>query len=184
MRVPLCVLFPAPAGLTGDWLCAGHIAPLGLPSTLAGEPWASMSDQSNGVFAALNMITYWEYSKNSTFLTELAFPFCRDALKFYSCWMTRLDDGTWFNSLDQANECNPAAPITEAKKRAWCYQNNTWSNGYIRRVARALPSMAKAAGVPSNPQCLPVTIGNYAPESAQFCENNISTSKTPPRPKL
>ena len=38
----------------------GHIAPWGFDATLAGEPWASMSDHSNGVYCALNMISEWE----------------------------------------------------------------------------------------------------------------------------
>jgi hypothetical protein len=72
----------------------GHIAPWGYDATLAGEPWASMSDQSNAVFACLNMIQEWEYGRNETFLQQVTFPFCRDALKFYQGWMTRRADGS------------------------------------------------------------------------------------------
>ena len=79
----------------------GHIAPFGFDSTLAGEPWASMSDHSNAVFAALNMIAQWEYGRNDTFLRTVAFPFCRDALLFYQGWMRRRPDGSWVNENDQ-----------------------------------------------------------------------------------
>ena len=63
--------------------------------------------------------------------------------------------------MDQANECNPAGKggqyhnndITEAGKVQHCYQNNTvFSNGFIRRVASALPSMAKQLGEDVDPQ--------------------------------
>ena len=50
--------------------------------TLVGEPWASLSDHSNGVFAALNMIQEWEYGRNDSFLRRVARlePFARPAL--------------------------------------------------------------------------------------------------------
>jgi hypothetical protein len=67
-----------------------------------------MSDHSNGVFAALNMIQEWEYTRNSTFLRQIAFPFARQALKFYQGWMRRRKDGTWVNENDQVR----VAPFT------------------------------------------------------------------------
>jgi len=39
--------------------------------------------------------------------------------------MTRDTNGSWHNTQDQSHECNPQAPVTEAKKAATCYQNNT-----------------------------------------------------------
>ena len=106
-----------------------------------------MSDHSNGVFAALNMIQEWEYTRNHTFLRGVAFPFAREALKFYQGWMHRRAGGTWANENDQANECNPPGIITAWKVFEYCWQNNTVdSNGFVRRVARALPSMARAIG--------------------------------------
>jgi hypothetical protein len=86
----------------------GHIGPFGFNGQNAGEPWASMSDHSNGVFAALNMIQEWEYTRNSTFLRQIAFPFARQALKFYQGWMRRRKDGTWVNENDQVR----VAPFT------------------------------------------------------------------------
>ena len=113
----------------------GKIVPWGHGSTLVGEPWASMALHSNGVYLALNMVQEWEYSRNRTTLRDVVFPFCRDVLRFYQCWMTRRPDGSWVNENDQSNECNPPAPITEARKRAYCYQNNTViSNAFARRV--------------------------------------------------
>ena len=101
----------------------GHIAPFGFDATLAGEPWASMSDHSNGVFASLNMIQEWEYSRNTTFLRTVAFPFCRDTLLFYQGWMRRRADGSWVNENDQANECTSDATLAGVFDS--CYQNNT-----------------------------------------------------------
>ena len=129
----------------------GHIAPFGYDATLAGEPWASMSDHSNGVFASLNMIQEWEYSRNTTFLRTVAFPFCRDTLLFYQSWMRRRADGSWVNENDQANECTSDGTLAGVFDS--CYQNNTvFSNGFARRVASALPSMAKHLGEPVDPQ--------------------------------
>jgi hypothetical protein len=101
----------------------GHIAPFGFDATLAGEPWASMSDHSNGVFASLNMIQEWEYSRNTTFLRTVAFPFCRDTLLFYQSWMRRRVDGSWVNENDQANECTSDGTLAGVFDS--CYQNNT-----------------------------------------------------------
>ena len=103
----------------------GKIAPFGFDATFAGEPWASMSDHSNAVFAALNMVAQWEYGRNRTFLERTAFPFCRDALLFYQGWMRRRPGGSWVNENDQANECNPTPPITEARKRLQCCKGST-----------------------------------------------------------
>ena len=126
----------------------GHIAPFGYGGTLAGLPWSSMSIHSNGVLAALNMIAHWEYTQSIDFLRNVAFPFARDALRFYQCWMTRRPDGSWINTMDQSHECNPHVnPVTEATKRTQCYQNNSViANGFVRRVASALPGMARALG--------------------------------------
>ena len=104
------------------------------------------------MLGALNMIAHFEYTQSSDFLRSVAFPFARDALAFYQCWMERRPDGSWVNTRDQSHECNPTAPVTEAKKRLWCYQNNSGvSNGFIRRVASALPLMAAALGEPVDP---------------------------------
>ena len=82
-----------------------------------------MSDHSNGVFASLNMIQEWEYSRNTTFLRTVAFPFCRDTLLFYQSWMRRRADGSWVNENDQANECTSDATLAGVFDS--CYQNNT-----------------------------------------------------------
>ena len=62
--------------------------------------------------------------------------------------------------MDNSNECNFAAPHgrpTEQDKRMHCYQNNTViANGFIRRLASALPSMARAAGAPQDVQWLEI----------------------------
>ena len=147
-----CSNAPKPGPCQGTHF-PGHIAPFGFDATLAGEPWASMSDHSNGVFACLNMIQDWEYGRNASFLRQVAFPFCRDALKFYQGWMTRRADGSWVNENDQANECNPSGSITVHKIYLECWQNNTvFSNGFARRVASALPSMAEHLGEAVDPQ--------------------------------
>ncbi len=160
----------------------GHIAPFGFDATLAGEPWASMADHSNGLFASLNMIQEWEYSRNTSFLRTVAFPFCRDTLLFYQSWMRRRADSSWVNENDQANECTSDGTLAGVFDS--CYQNNTvfrcvqlfhlmivthlvnvdlyratinaclpaFSNGFARRVASALPSMAKHLGEAVDPQ--------------------------------
>lgn len=131
------------------------LACLGYDSTLSGVPWASMSLQSNGVLSALNMIAHSEYYPlDREFLASVAFPFSRDALRFYQCWMTRRADGSWVNTKDQSHECNPrGGPVTEQSKEEQCYQNNSVvANGFIRRVAAALPVMAAKLGEPIDPQ--------------------------------
>ena len=139
----------------------GHIAPYGFDASLAGVPWASMSLNSNGVLSALNLIAHWEYTRDRAFLADVAFPFCRDALAFYQCWMERSADGTsWQITRDQAHECNPGVPVTEAGKQLHCYQNNSAvANGFVRRVARALPSMAAALGEPVDPEWAEIAEG-------------------------
>ena len=135
----------------------GHIAPFGYSATLAGVPWASMSLQSNGVLGALNMIAHWEYTQDRGFLSDIAFPFSRDALQFYQCWMRLRPDGSWINERGQAHECNPRGVVNEATKYASCYQNNSGvANGFVRRVASALPVMAEALGEPIDPQWLEI----------------------------
>lgn len=136
----------------------GHIAPWGFDATLAGEPWASMADHSNGVYASLNMIQEWEYSRNTSFLRTVAFPFCRDTLRFYQGWMHRRADGSWVNEHDQANECTAGGTV--AGVFSSCWQNNTvFSNGFARRVASALPAMAAHLGEPVDPQWAELTLG-------------------------
>jgi hypothetical protein len=116
-----------------------------------------MSLQSNGVLGALNMIAHWEYTQDRGFLSDIAFPFSRDALQFYQCWMRLRPDGSWINERGQAHECNPRGVVNEATKYASCYQNNSGvANGFVRRVASALPVMAEALGEPIDPQWLEI----------------------------
>ncbi len=139
----------------------GHIAPYGFDASLAGVPWASMSLNSNGVLSALNLIAQWEYTRDIVFLADVAFPFSRDALAFYQCWMEKSADGTsWHITRDQAHECNPEPPVTEATKELHCYQNNSnVANGFVRRIARALPSMAATLGEPVDPEWAEIADG-------------------------
>ena len=128
-----------------------------------------MSIHSNAVLTAINAIQHWEYyPEDETFLKEIAFPFCRDALAFYQCWMRRSpppsSDGSalnrtdggggggggglyWSNERDQSHECLPPSSASEARKNEFCYQNNSvLANGLIRRVASVLPRMARQIG--------------------------------------
>ena len=130
-----------------------------------------MSIHSNAVLTAINAIQHWEYyPEDKTFLREVAFPLCRDALAFYQCWMRRSphpsSDGSalnrtdggesgegaglflyWANERDQSHECLPPSPSSEARKDEFCYQNNSvLASGLIRRVASVLPRMAKQIG--------------------------------------
>ena len=82
---------------------------------------------------------------------QVAFPFASGVLEFYKCWMSRGDDGVWTNTKDQSHECNPAGPA--------CYQSNAIiANGFIRRVASALPGMAADLGEPEDPAWADITV--------------------------
>jgi hypothetical protein len=141
----------------------GGISPFGFmgESLMAGNwPNAAMSINSNALLASLNMLRHWEYTRDEQFLATIAFPFTRDALAFYMCWMRRLPDGSaWLNERDQSHECTPrgqgdhGVPVTEAGKVHACYQNNTViANGFIRRAASMLPSMARILREPVDPR--------------------------------
>ena len=131
----------------------GQIAPFGYDAIKGDGPWEDMAIHSNAVLAAINMLQHWEYTMDRAFLREVAFPFARDALAFYQCWMTRMPDGTWVNDRDQSHECQPPNPITDSRIDDYCYQNNSvLPNGLVRRVAQALPGMAKALGVAADPE--------------------------------
>ena len=113
-----------------------------------------MAIHSNGLLTALNFIQQWEYSRDLQFLERVAFPFSRDALAFYQCWMTRVVVGDvedpedrrtaggrkrsgvpppaprtaavrWQNTMDQSHECSTPLPQTEENRRRLCYQNNS-----------------------------------------------------------
>jgi len=125
----------------------GDMGPLGFTG-LKGQ--GDMAIQSNGLLTAVNFIQQWEYGRDLRFLRSVAFPFTRDALAFYLCWMTRTNNSgvvSWANTKDQGHECSTPLPQTEEKRERLCYQTNSvLANGLIRRVASALPSMARAAG--------------------------------------
>ena len=125
-----------------------HAAPWGFVSTLGASPGGDMSLHWSGVLSALNLISHWEYTADEIFLRGIAFPFCRDTLKLYQSWMTRSTGGSdiiWRNDRD-SDECDNTNQTT-------CYlPNMLYPNGFIRRVAQALPDMAAALGEPIDPQ--------------------------------
>ena len=145
----------------------GDMGPLGYLG-LKGQ--GDMAIQSNGLLTALNFIQQWEYGRNLQFLRSVAFPFARDALAFYICWMTRSNNSgvvSWANTMDQSHECSTPLPQTEEKRKRLCYQNNSvLANGLIRRVASALPSMARAAAQDVDPVWLEVAQTLVAPPTA------------------
>ena len=72
-----------------------------------------MAIQSNGLLTALNFIQQWEYGHDLQFLRSVAFPFARDSLAFYICWMTRSNNSgvvSWANTMDQSHECSTPLP--------------------------------------------------------------------------
>lgn len=102
--------------------------------------------------------------------------------RFYQGWMRRRPDGSWVNEYDQANECNPSGIVTEDKKRAFCYQNNTvFSNGFIRRVASALGPMAEVLGEPVDPQWAEISL-RLDPLPTVRTAGTPSCRFNPPRP--
>ena len=145
----------------------GDMGPLGFVG-LKGE--GDMAIHSNGLLTAVNFIQQWEYGRDLQFLRSTALPFARDALEFYLCWMTRTNNSgvvRWTNTKDQGHECSTPLPQTEEKRQQLCYQNNSvLANGLIRRVASALPSMARAAAESVDTQWLEVLRTLVAPPTA------------------
>jgi alpha-L-fucosidase 2 len=147
---------------------AGDMGPLGFVG-LKGD--GDMAIHSNGLLTALNFIQQWEYGRDRQFLRSVAFPFARDVLAFYLCWMTRTTTTggavTWTNTKDQGHECLTPLPQTEEARERLCYQNNSvLANGLLRRVASALPAMARADGQHVDPVWLEVTRTLVSPPTA------------------
>jgi hypothetical protein len=87
----------------------------------------------------------------------------------------------WVNERDQANECNPSGHITLHKIRLECFQNNTvFSNGFVRRVASALPSMAKELGEALDPQWAEIAL-KLDPLPTVLTNGTASCAFAPPR---
>jgi hypothetical protein len=144
-------------GCPGALRFPDHIFPWGHQGIRGGDPYGATA-HSNGLLSALNFIQHFEYTANATFLRDLAFPYARDTMAFYLCWMTRRRDGVWENNKDCSHECIPydrpadAAGYMAAASK-YCWQNNSvLANGLIRRVTSALPAMAKAAGEVIDPR--------------------------------
>lgn len=145
-------------GCPGALRFPDHIFPFGHQGIRGGDPYGATA-HSNGLLSALNFLQHWEYTSNATFLRALAFPYLRDTMAFYLCWMTRrAEDGVWDNSKDCSHECLPRERPADragylASVSKYCWQNNSiLANGLIRRVASALPAMAAAAGEVVDPR--------------------------------
>eukprot|EP01052_Picozoa_sp_SAG31_P019972 SAG31_NODE_1481_length_8176_cov_3.282531_1_plen_373_part_10 len=64
----------------------GHIGPFGL------HDWTDRGQRSNGAFAAVPFIEYWESTGNSTWLNATGYPFVDEVARFYSSYMVKEDE--------------------------------------------------------------------------------------------
>jgi hypothetical protein len=64
----------------------GHIGPFGL------HDWSDRGQRSNGAFAAVPFIEYYEHMRNTSWLRSTGSPFINEIASFYTDYMTKVED--------------------------------------------------------------------------------------------
>ncbi|MGY5060683.1 glycosyl hydrolase family 95 catalytic domain-containing protein [Streptomyces sp. 900105755] len=63
------------------------------PVPVYGFSSGSTDQKSNGFFAAINMLSYYEYTLDDQYLRTVLYPYLRQLLDFYSSYVLKQDDG-------------------------------------------------------------------------------------------
>ena len=62
----------------------GHIAPFGYGTC------GDMQQHSDASFAALGFVRHFEFTRNTTFLRDVSYPFLKKVAAWWSCWLQRV----------------------------------------------------------------------------------------------
>jgi alpha-L-fucosidase 2 len=159
--VPLIDYYPHGMRSAAAKSCSGlslpaHIGPWGSAGS-TGDAWqgtgaGDWGQNMDGVFSATLFVLHWESTHDVAFLRDMGFEFCRDTLALYQCLMNRTQDGGYINLRDTNGECSFKGYFPGGDNPACMLPNVQYVNSFIRRIAAALPSMAKALGVAVDPQ--------------------------------
>lgn len=157
---------------------SGHIAAFGFHGSLGPAPFGDMRQHSDASFAALNFLSWWEYSRNVTWMRRTAFPFVAEVAEWWECWL-KLDNYSefaratpnkyrWIDPSDCNNEgCGSHNPSA---------LNPIISIVFIRRIFTVLCEMADVLGGAGTPG---------VPSAARLARwsdiaNNIAMPQTAP----
>lgn len=105
---------------------------------------------ANAIFAALNYVTYYEFTQNVTFVNDTAWPFLIGAIEYWRCTLVKTPvpgapDGYEYWDLDDCagdESCRVPAP-----QRV----NSVWTLTYLRRALVHVLELAPVLGRPVDP---------------------------------
>ena len=92
----------------------GHIGPFGL------HDWTDRGQRSNGAFAAVPFIDYYEHTLDRPFLEQTAYPFLREVATFYMSYMVKVTEGGPTNTNGTGSNTSSNTSISNDTNR-----NNT-----------------------------------------------------------
>ena len=138
--------------------CSGHIGPFGL------HDWTDRGQRSNGAFAAVPFIEYFEHTGNVSWLRSTGNVFVNEIASFYTSYMVREEDsgvGTaWLawprvlGSLPRPTMTCPAHTLG-AKTAPYCIVPKDQAG----LICHALPNctgIAYTSDAPWNKMCAPI----------------------------
>ena len=126
-------------------------------------------------------------TRDISFLRSTAFPFVRDVFLLYQCTLHKLTGGGYVDLADSDTECDPDGFFPGGYDPRCKKPNVADANGFIRRIAAALPDMAMAVGAPVDPQWaeiaqrlvpLPVSLGDEHTRVFTVCDPRSAESST------
>ena len=146
---------------------AAHIGPFGFASADSGMSQGAehgdLGFQDNGLFAGMNFVLHWEHTHDLLWLKTVGFPYLRDNFALYQCLLEKQPDGTYVDVKDSDTECSetghfPGGWNTRCKRRSF-----GMAIAFVKRAGAVLPEMARALGVPVDPQWLDITHNLVSP---------------------
>jgi hypothetical protein len=164
---------------------AAHIGPFGFASAdsgmAQGDEHGDLGFQDNGLFAGMNFVLHWEHTHDLLWLKTTGFPYLRDNFALYQCLLEKLPDGTYVDTKDSDTECSttghfPGGWNTRCKRKSF-----GMAVAFVKRAGAVLPEMARALGVPVDPEWADISHNLISPPafngSFSSCDNE--TGKFP-----
>jgi hypothetical protein len=164
---------------------AAHIGPFGFASADSGMSQGAehgdLGFQDNGLFAGMNFVLHWEHTHDLLWLKTIGFPYLRDNFALYQCLLEKLPDGTYVDVKDSDTECSatgqyPGGWNTRCKRRSF-----GMAVAFVKRAGAVLPEMARALGVPIDPQWVDISHNLVSPPAfnGTFASCDNETGKFP-----
>lgn len=128
----------------------GHIAPFGYGTC------GDMLQHSDASFAALGFVRHYEFTRNTTFLREVSYPFLKKVAAWWSCWLQRVPSGDADDDVDyvlqDAQDCARESccvdfPCTTSRACPTCRVMTTNPMQSITFIVRIVTHLIEAAAV-------------------------------------